>query len=98
MLRIVFVAVDRTHAERSVTRPSRPRADALARCERGPLPPHKPPPDISEIACSIKAISLSIVPHIPQNKSLKLSKKNYLNPLDLGNNRVPAIWESKQNF
>jgi len=25
-------------------------------------------------------------------------QKNYLNPLDLGNNRVPAIWESKQNF
>jgi hypothetical protein len=56
-----------------------------------------PPPDISEIACSIKAISLSIVPHIPQNKSLKLSG-NFLNLLDLGNNRVPAILESKQNF
>ena len=33
----MFVAVDRTHAVRSLTHSPRPRADALARCERGPL-------------------------------------------------------------
>ena len=39
----MFVAVDRTHAVRSVTHSPRPRADALARCERGPLRPCQSP-------------------------------------------------------
>ena len=62
----MFVAVDRTHAESSVTRPPRPRADALTRRERGPLRFDKPLSLFQKSRVRYRAIPEPKVPHNPQ--------------------------------
>ena len=67
-LRGMFVAVDRPHAERSVTRSPRPRADALARCERGPLRPESALRFHRKLCVRSKAIRVLNISRNPHNK------------------------------